>query len=282
MIFFSTFLLYLVICFNLAAQDLETKIDRLCNTYITNIKAIKAEKNDEKAIAMMKKLHKDLSSEYGTLGSQLKSKMENMSEEDQKKWSENFFKKPYIKDFMEINMDSEFMSRIDKHPAMKKAFNDLETVTGVFDLAEKENKVAAGSFVNFTLTGGKYDGQAFSLSTDNLDLAEAFMEEGLLKMEAEGFIENTQVGISFFIEGDKPINYQWTGDYYLTLTLNDGEEELVLGGHSQNGSITVEKVENVGGWVTGKFAGKLLDETNPGTRYHLNGTFKLRRTEEIE
>jgi hypothetical protein len=278
---FYIFFAITIFNFPIFGQGIENKIDLFYKDFITGLKEAKNEKADAKSIARMKKLRSDLLPRAEKLQLEIEKQISNYSEEQLMEWDDKIKDKPYNKEIFELTFNVGFIERINRNVDFESAYNDLIDLSDKVVEIEFAEPVDPQSECSFTLNGGQFKNQNFVLPATGMKSGEAFMDEGILTIDIEGYSGKNLLGLSFLIDKEKPGEYTWTGEFNVTLTFYDGQKEFVMGGHEGNGKIILEKVEELGGWVAGKFSGKLITEETKES-IDVKGNFKVRRNVEPE
>jgi hypothetical protein len=267
--------------FSIHGQSVENKVDAFYKDFVLGLKEAKNEKVDSKAIARMKKLQTDLLPRALKLQEEIEKQINNYSEEQLMEWDDKIKEKPYNKEIFNLTFDIGFIERINRNSDFEAAYNDLIDLSDKVVEIEFAEPVDPQSECSFTLNGGKFKNQTFVLPPSGMKSAEAFLDEGVLTVDIEGYSGKNLWGLSFLMDEEKAGEYPWKGEFNVTLTYFDGKQEFVLGGHEGKGKIILEKVEQLGGWVEGKFVGKLLTEDTQQP-VEVKGSFKVIRNVEPE
>lgn len=275
-IFLQIIICVLLTTSEVKAQVLEKKIDKFYNDLIVGIKEVKSEKQDELAVAKLKKIKANLLPRAEQLQAEIENHINTLNDDQIQHWDDMLKDKPYNKEIFDLTFDIAFIERINRNTEFESAYNDIIDLSDKVMEVEFAEPVDPSSQCSVTLNGGRFKNQIFNLPPSGMKSAEAFSDQGEFVFDIEGYSGKNLIGISFITGNDKPGVYKWKGEYSLTLTYFDGTNELVLGGHQEKGSVTLKQVEEIGGWVSGEFEGKLQPEESK-QMVEVKGTFKVRR-----
>lgn len=124
-------------------KSTEEKIDDFLTDYVSDLKSAMDEKDDNKAIALLK----DMKEEYASRAADLKTEVEawekSLSETEEQELSKRMESKPYFKDLVTVGFSA--MGRFSKNPELQKAFEDLNSSVdvGTSDEENSEDEIEA-------------------------------------------------------------------------------------------------------------------------------------------
>lgn len=110
---------------SLFGKSTEEKVDDFLNDYVKDLKAAMDEKDDQKAISLLKEMKAEYAPRATELEPEVKEWEKSLSENEQESLEKRMGEKPYIKELISIGFTA--ATRFNKTPELQKAFEDLNS-----------------------------------------------------------------------------------------------------------------------------------------------------------
>lgn len=206
-----------------------------------------------------------------------------LSDQEEIELGQRMLGKPLYKDMYALMGNPAFMSKIESSPALKKEFDAL---MGIMDEGEEETSEppAPGSVVlSFSVNGAVPYAGDYSV-TGNADQAFANVDENnLFVVEVNSTLNGGEFLFAILSEEAKTGEQKWSMESQVIIQSWDEEqnETIQISNYYNEGSITFDVIEGVGGKVSGRFKGKFFDDTQVTDQpVVVSGTFSVTRTDD--
>ena len=175
--------------------------------------------------------------------------------------------KPYFKEIMSIMQSEAFSNKFSTNSELQLKVEEVENIIESYtntsnDSHEERLELASGVAFSITISGShKYSG-AYTFMSDFEEGAVAYIDDlEYLRIDIVGEDDGKQAEVSFFVDNTGPGRQEWATDGHFVFELMDPDGELAISlwGSEEMGYFDITSVDDPGGFVTGKIAGKCLD-----------------------
>jgi hypothetical protein len=106
-------------------KSTEEKVDDFLTDYVSDLKSAMDERDDKKAIALLKEMKEEYASRAVDLKPEVEAWEKSLSDTEEQDLSRRMESKPYFKDLVSIGFNA--MGRFSKNEELQKAFEDLNS-----------------------------------------------------------------------------------------------------------------------------------------------------------
>ena len=191
--------------------------------------------------------------------------------------------KQLFKDLIALLSNEAFMSKINGNPALLKVYNELMEISDMgleSDNEEADIPYGMKERCAFTVGSGISNSGSYSITASD-DEAFACMDgNNQFSVEIHGLSGSNEIDIILFIEEPKPGKYKWENEMQVIIQgyTTDGDAVLELSSYYNEGEIQFDRIDKVGGLVTGSFSGKFSDDSNQTDKpVNVQGRFNVKR-----
>jgi hypothetical protein len=107
-------------------NSVEAKVDNLMEDYVKKLRELKSMGDDSQAIAYMENAKESFMARTLHLEPQLKAWYNSLPEEEASLKAQKLLVKPYFREINDITLDFDYQQKINKNPALKKAYDELD------------------------------------------------------------------------------------------------------------------------------------------------------------
>ncbi len=267
--------------------SVETEYDRF-NIEMVKAYSIILEENEAMVLKKLASMKPELYKKAESLSKTIESYEDKVSEGEIAAFEKKVKQKSYFKEMMDIFSNERFSNKLLNSQALKQEVEELNSIMELaFSDKNKDYEGSSNSNLAATFTFGEnsiYKREIFRIRSNFEDKAVGYVDDlGNLNFSIMGNSDGKEVIISFFIEGDKAGKFEWAteGNMVIEVYSEDGNQELSFWGNEENGYIQVNKIEPLGGYITGKFSGRFSDDMEYREELiPISGTFKVKHTKE--
>jgi hypothetical protein len=148
---------------------------------------------------------------------------------------------------------------------------------------EGKSELDSGTAFSMTIEGSQKFSGTYIITADYEKGAVAFLDDlGYLRIEILGTVDGKEAIVSFFVENSGTGRQEWSTDGHFVFELmnQDGDPLLSLWGSEEMGYFDIIKIDEPGGFVTGKINGRCLDGTGDQEEFiQMKAEFRVRYVE---
>ena len=202
-----------------------------------------------------------------------------MNEAQEEEYLQEQMEKPIYKNLVVLLNDVEFRKKVSGNPALQKEFDDL---IELMDMGQEEETVALTDSQVCSFSVGKNSPNSGSYVVTALE-ENAFAyddtenEQFIIEIIGDNYID-----VMLIIE--KPIIgkhiFNMEMQVAIDLTINDGDDYVGFDNYQEEGGgyIIIDRIDDVGGKVSGSFSGKFNDSsTDDDIPVQIEGKFTVKR-----
>ena len=257
--------------------SLEKEIDQYNTEIYEGLKLLKTQPEKD-AIAELAILKPKLRAKAQSLLPRMNAVPE-MSEVEEEAYLQEQMAKPIYKDLVVLLNDAEFKKKVSGNPALQKEFDDLMEL---MDMGHEEETVALTDSQVCSFSVGKNSPNSGSYVVTALE-GNAFAyddtENELFIIEIIG---DNYIDIMLIIE--EPITGKHTFSMEMQVAIdlskNNGDDYISFDNYLEEGGgyIKIDRIDDVGGMVSGSFSGKFNDSsTDDDIPVQIEGKFTVKR-----
>ena len=268
---------------NIAISQLPASLEKELlqfNSEIYNALKIIDTQNEKDAVKKLGEIKPKLKQEAESLSAKL-STVPDLSEAEDDALTQRMMEKPEIKDMVALLNNPEFMQKIGNSPDLQKEFEELMAIMDMATDSEEEQPALAGSQVcSFVVGKGSPNSGSYVVSAIE-DEAFAYND-----VENEQFVieihEENYIDIMLIIEKPALGKHPFTMEMQVAIDLskNGGDEYIGFDNYQEEGGgyIQIDRLEDIGGIVSGSFSGQFNDSSIEEDRpVQIEGRFSVKR-----
>jgi len=206
-----------------------------------------------------------------------------LSEEDEMEMGRKMLETPFFKDMYALLGNPAFMSKIENSPALQKEYAAL---MGIMDEEEEQASDAyadpGSTVLSFSVDGAVPYAGSYTVSGNEDQAFAHFDENNLFVVEVSSTLDGGELQFAILSETAETGEQKWSMEMQVIIQSWDEEQNEViqLSNYYNEGSITFDNVEDVGGVVSGSFEGKFFDDTQATEKpLTVSGTFSVTRVQ---
>ena len=194
------------------------------------------------------------------------AKTEEMTDEEEIEFGKKQLEKQLYKEMMELIMKPSFLNKLENSASLKREYEYFinlldEGTEGKTEMEEGRNM---SEVLTFSVKGPVAYSGGYSVKASS-DQAVAFIDENnLFSLDINCTLNNGEFTFILLAEEAKTGKINWSMESQILIQSwdEDQDEVIQLSSYYNEGTITFEKIEGVGGKVSGSFQGKFFDDTN--------------------
>lgn len=209
-----------------------------------------------------------------------------LSEEDEIAFGQKMLEKQLYKDMYALMGKPSFISKIEASPELKKEFILLNSFLNEEDEEDttSEMPVSGSTVLSFAVNGSVPYAGSYSVK-GNSDQAFAQIDENnLFAVDISTTLNGGEFLFVILAEEAKTGTHKWTMESQIIIqSWDEAQNEVIqLSTYYQEGTITFDKIEGIGGKVTGSFKGKFIDDTHATDQpVNVSGSFSVTRIKNV-
>ena len=208
-----------------------------------------------------------------------------LSDEDEITLGKKMLEKQLYKDMYALLGNPSFMSKIESSKALK---NEYDVIMGYLDDEEEETTtslpLSGSSVLSFSVNGAVPYAGNYSVKANSEQAFAHLDENNLFAVDISSTLNGGEFQFIILAEEAKTGTYKWTMESQILIQSWDDEqnERIKLSSYYNEGTITFDKTEGVGGKVTGSFKGKFFDDTQATDQpVNVTGSFSVTRIKNV-
>jgi len=241
--------------------DLEKDLDSF-NAEIYKALSILNSQPEDIALTQISDIKQNLHAKAESLYERLE-RIPEITPEQEQAFMQKQMEKPLYKDMMTLLSDRDFIQKISNSSRLS---NEFEELMAFLDLGEEEIEedlsLSAASACTFTVSPEIPNSGEYIVSSINNEAIGFSDDTGDLTIEIYGRAKGNEISISLIADEPKPGRYIWSGEgqIYIQSYNEDGNEIILLQNYHEEGYIEIDKIEGVGGKISGRFKGLFFDD----------------------
>ena len=190
-----------------------------------------------------------------------------LSDEQEVDFGKKLLEKQLYKNLYALIAKPSFQSKIETSPAMKKQYGIL---MAYMDKGDSEEEIVSDPPVNsgsgalsFTVEGDVPYTGTYMVKGNKEETAAQIDDNNLFAVKVAGTLNGGEFQFVILAEKAIPGEHKWSMESQVIIQSwdEDQNEVIQLSNYYNEGSINFDKIEGVGGKVTGSFTGKFFDDT---------------------
>jgi hypothetical protein len=234
------------------------------------------------AVNRVQEMKKDLEIKAASLRNEIEN-VPDLSEEEDEAFMEQQMGKKLYQDLMSLLSNQEFNMKISASTNLSREFEFLMSMLDLGEEEAEEHADVPGSSVCSFAVSGKIPNSGIYNVTGHESEAIGFSDDtGGLTVEIYGKARGNDIAISILADEPKTGKYPWSveGQIYIQSEDEDGNEIIQLQNYYEEGSIVIENVDPVGGYIEGSFEGLFFDDMEQSDEpVSVKGTFRVNHSE---
>jgi len=268
-------------------NNLEAAIDDYYSEIVKVYKIIEAEEV-EVAILKIDKLVPSIEKKARKIGELINDEPEYLEFIDSEEFDEYLSKKPYIQTTMTMMQNEAFTNKLMTSNELQAKIEEIEGIIAIYtrsdnDPSKVESELPSGVAFTITLNGnGKFSG-TYQVTADFEEGAVAFIDDlEYLRIEIFGEHNGNEASVSFFVDNNGTGRQDWSteGHFIFEMMDSNGEMLFTLYGSEEMGHFDITRLDDPGGWVTGRIVGRCEDGSDDsGEIIPITANFKVKYIE---
>jgi len=236
--------------------------------------------SEKDALAELAKLKPQLIQQAESLSLKI-SKVPELSEAEEAAWMQRMMEKQVFKDMMALLSDPSFLHKIENSQLLQKEFEELTAIMDMgTDPKEEETSLSGVQVCSFTVGSGSPNSGTYVVDAQE-DQAFAYNdtenEQFVIEIHGDNYID-----VILIIE--KPVTGKHTFSMEMQVAIdvskNEGDDYFSFDNYQEEGGgyIQIDRLDDIGGKVTGSFNGQFNDGSTEDDRpVHIEGSFSVLR-----
>jgi len=261
---------------------MEKDMDNLNSAFYEALKVIDTQSESE-ALAQLAVLKPKLEAQAKAFAAKWEGT--ELSDEDEMKLGMKMLEKPLYKDMYALMGNPSFMSKIENSPALQKEYAAL---MGIMDEEEEESSdayaVPGSTVLSFSVEGAVPYSGSYSVSGNQEQAFAQVDENNLFAVQISSTLNGGEFQFAILSEEAKTGQQKWSMESQIIIQSwdEDQNEVIQMSSYYNEGSITFNVVEGVGGKVSGSFEGKFFDDTQATDQpVVVSGKFSVTRVQNV-
>lgn len=243
------------------------------------LKIIQTE-NETNAVAKLSAVKPQLRQEANSLSAKL-SKIPDLTEAVEESWMQSMAENQVFQDMMDLMSDPSFLQKIENSKILLQEYDELMALMDLGTGSEEEQIKLSGSQVcSFEVGAGSPNSGTYVINALE-DEAYAYNDEEneqfVIEIHGDNFMD-----VMLIIEKPVPGKHTFTMEMQVAIDVskNEGDDYFSFDNYQEEGGgyIQIDRLDNVGGIVSGSFSGKFNDSsTGDDIPVNIEGRFSVKR-----
>lgn len=237
-------------------------------------------RSEKDALAELARLKPQLMRQAESLSLKI-SKVPELSEAEEDAWLQRMMEKQEFKDMMALLSDPAFLQKIENSQLLQQEFDELMAIMDMgTDPKEEEASLSRVQVCTFTVGSGSPSSGTYVVEAQE-DQAFAYLDtendQFVIEIHGDNYID-----VILIIE--KPVTGKHTFSMEMQVAIdvskNEGDDYFGFDNYQEEGGgyIQIDRLDGIGGKVTGSFSGQFNDGSTEDDRpVHIEGSFSVLR-----
>ncbi len=265
--------------FSQLPASVEKEIEQLYSDIFKALEAISTQ-SEADAVKVLSEIKPELERKAASLAARL-NEIGEISEADEEAWNRKMMEKPVFKDMMALLSDQKLMAKIASSQVLQQEYAELMSVMDLeADRGDDRSAQSVSGACSFVIGPGSPLSGSYVVNAME-DQAYAYddteNDQFVIEIHGDNYIDIILI-IEKPVTGKHPFSMEM--QVAIDLSTNDGEDYFGLDNHLENsgGYIQIDRLDGIGGIVSGSFQGKFNDYSSGDDRVvDLEGRFSVKR-----